>query len=39
MEVLIEAVRSDATNINGNFMDCPGWCTYNPDSNCWDNGD
>lgn len=38
MEILIEAVRFDATNINGS-ADCPGWCPYNPDSNCWDNGD
>ncbi len=38
MEVLIEAACSDVTNING-FADCTGWCTYNPDSNCWDNGD
>lgn len=35
MEVLVQGLNLDC-NLNS---DCSGWCPYNPDSNCWDEGD
>ena len=34
MEDLISGQMS-----NNMQTDCGGWCSYNPDSNCWDDGD
>lgn len=27
------------SNCNGQCSSDSGWCSYNPDSNCWDDGD
>lgn len=38
MEVLVKGTSFDTTLANCS-SDCSGWCSYNPDSNCWDEGD
>lgn len=46
MEVIIEAEKNEnemrsneTTHYNGPCQCDSGWCTYDPDSNCWNDGD
>lgn len=46
MEVIFEANNIPESNdiftmsnCNGQCSSDSGWCTYDPDSNCWNNGD
>lgn len=37
MEVLEFGTTLD--DLNGICNTCPGWCEYNPDTNCWRDAD
>lgn len=39
MEVMVEGITVEQYEFLALEGGCPGWCTYNPDSNCWDDGD
>ena len=39
MEVLITGDPVSVCDMMADAGSCPGWCTYNPDTNCWDDGD
>lgn len=39
MEVLISGVTMSEREVMELSGECIGWCPYNPDSNCWDDGD
>lgn len=46
MEILIrgnqlssDQIIETISNCNGNCNSDANWCPYNPDTNCWDDGD
>lgn len=46
MEVLVkgfcesnEDANDTLANCNGQCSSDSGWCSYDPETNCWDNGD
>ena len=40
MEVLEVGAKFDDLYVSNNMVDsCPGWCEYDPDTNCWRDAD
>lgn len=35
----VDLLLKAASNCNGQCSSDSSWCSYNPDSNCWNNGD